>query len=390
MTTFFTSYLGGTHGTAKSARDFLRALLANQTSVKVVAPNQEQYPDFLCSRKLSVPQWFDMPQGLRPPRHLNEFNPNRIRDWLNDRSAIRRLRSSELVVVNGWASYNHWLISKDSFTGPKVIIVRESPRHFAGPDCSQAAPDLLGGFSNFDAFIFVSEQSCHEWRQQEVFASKPYAILPNCCEEEDVIRCTLQDRETVRKGLGFRPDDFVVICPGTIEHRKGQDLLLGVVPELNSKIPNLKIVLVGDPATMWGDLLNAIPVDLLGRTVKHVPAMPDIIELLYAADLLAFPSRAEALPRTILEAMVMKTPIVASDVDGIPELIDDGESGLLFSGDDKDGLLKAILRCYADPDLREKMSEKASEKYWISFSRSIQFSRMADVLHILNNNFNAN
>jgi len=384
MITFFTSYLGGTHGTAKSARDFLRALLANHASVKVVAPVQEQYPDSLCSRKLSAPRWLDMPQGIRPPRHWNEFNPTRIREWLRDGSAVRRLRSSELVVVNGWASYDQWLISKDSFTGPKVIIVRESPRHFTGPDCSQAAPDLLGGFSSFDAFIFVSEQSCHEWRQHAVIASKPYAVLPNCCEEEDVIRCMIQEREAVRKVLGFRPDDFVVICPGTIEHRKGQDLLLDVVPELHSQIPNLKIILVGDPATKWGfDLLNAIPGDLLGRTVKHVPAMLDIMNLLYAADLMAFPSRAEALPRTILEAMVMKTPVVASDVDGIPELIDDGVSGLLFPRDDKDGLLKAILRCYLEPDFREKLTKKASEKYWNSFSRKIQFSRMGSVLEVI-------
>lgn len=384
MTTFFTSYLGGTHGTAKSARDFLRALLANHTSVKVVSPNQEQFPHSLCDRKLSTPEWLDMPKGIQPPCRLQDFNLTKIREWLSDKKALRRLRSSDLVIVNGWASYAHWLLVRESFTGPKVIIVRESPRHFTGPDRINLPPDLLGGFSGFDGLIFVSEQSCHEWRQFEAIASKPYAVLPNCCEEEDVIRCAAQGREAVREKLGFKPDDFVVICPGTIEHRKGQDLLLDVATELYSQIPNLKIILVGDPATKWGfDLLKAIPGGMLAGTVKHLHAMPDIMDLLYAADLLAFPSRAEALPRTILESMVMKTPVVASDVDGIPELIDDGQSGLLFSSDDKDGLLKAILRCYLEPDLCEKMSKNASEKYWMSFSRKIQFSRMANALEVI-------
>lgn len=384
MITFFTSYLGGTHGTAKSARDFLRALLANQTSVKVVAPNQEQFPDSLCDRKLSTPEWLEMPKWIQPPGSLHEFNPTRIIEWIRDKKAFRRLGSNKIVIVNGWASYDQWILVKHLYAGPKVIIVRESPRHFAGPDRINLPPDLLGGFSSFDCLIFVSERSCYEWRQYAVIASKPYAVLPNCCEEEDVIQCAVQGREAVREKLGFRPDDFVVICPGTIEHRKGQDLLLDVVPELHSQIPNLKIVLVGDPATKWGiDLLKTIPGDMPARTIEHRNAMPDIMDLLYAADLLVFPSRAEALPRTILEAMVMKTPVVASDVDGIPELIDDGESGLLFSSDDKEGLLKAILRCYVEPGLREKMTKKASDKYWGSFSRSIQFSRMADVLQTL-------
>ncbi len=90
--------------------------------------------------------------------------------------------------------------------------------------------------------------------------------------------------------------------------------------------------------------MQSIAPGLKDKIVIHWHSRPGIMDLLHAADVLAFPSRAEAMPRTILEAMVMKKPIVASDVDGIPELIEDGKTGLLFASGDSQGLLEGLLR----------------------------------------------
>ncbi|MBW2598187.1 MAG: glycosyltransferase, partial [Deltaproteobacteria bacterium] len=89
----------------------------------------------------------------------------------------------------------------------------------------------------------------------------------------------------------------------------------------------------------------------------------------------------------ILEAMVMKTPVVASDVDGIPELIENGVTGLIFPSDDKTGLLSAILRFYRDPEFRNQLSESGSDRYWSYFSRRHQFERMSVVLEEISRNF---
>jgi glycosyltransferase involved in cell wall biosynthesis len=382
--TFITAFLGGTHGTAKSARDFLRALLACQNTVRVVSPSKESFPHMLCGKELGQSEWLYIPKGLVFPKRLSGLTFESVKDWLKDRVKTRHFRNAvnhDLVIVNGWASYSYWQSLQEHFNGPKAIIVRESPRHFDGPDRVSTSPDLLGAFSDFDFLIFVSERICNEWQQFMEIEKKPYTVLPNCCEEEEVILYAVQDRDVVRELLGFGSNDFVVLCPGTIEHRKGQDLLLDVVPKLHELIPNLRILLVGDPSTKWGeDLLQYIPSDVLGSTVIHWNSRPGIMDLLYASDLLAFPSRAEAMPRTILEAMAMKTPIIASDVDGIPELVNNGETGLLFSRNDKEGLLKAILRLYAEPELRKNMSESGSERYWRHFSRRNQFDRMAHAL----------
>ena len=227
----------------------------------------------------------------------------------------------------------------------------------------------------------MSERGCNEWRQHDEISKIPYVVLPNCCEEEEVSIHTSRDRNNVREEFGFKQDDFVILCPGTIEHRKGQDLLLHIVPDLMTKIPSLKILLVGDPDTKWGhELLEGIPKDLMGNVIHYWHTRPGIMDILYASDLLVFPSRAEALPRTVLEAMVMKTPVVASAVDGIPELVDDGQSGLLFPSDDKEGLLKAVIRLFDDKDLMARMAASGYERYWAIFSRRHQFDRMGHVL----------
>lgn len=387
MITFFTAYLGGTHGTAKSARDFLRALLACHCSVRVVSPNREQFPSILCGKELSSPEWLDMPRGVRFPIMWQHFNFHGICEWLLDKkyiSNLRKLKSQDVVIVNGWASCRNWKLVEDCFNGPKVIVIRESPRHFSGPDRVELFPELLGVFSCFDHLLFVSDRVCSEWRNHIELAKKPYYVVPNCCEEEEVMVYSGLERIMLRKQLGLKEDAFIVLCPGTIEHRKGQDMLLDVANELNSCIPNLCILIVGDPATKWGiNLLESIPQNINDCMILHWPARKSIMELLRVSDVLAFPSRAEAMPRTILEAMAMKTPIVASDVDGIPELIEDGVTGFLFSCNDKEGLKNAIVRLYAEPALRKIVSECSSDRYWRHFSRRCQFDRMDQVLEDL-------
>ncbi len=383
MITFFTAYLGGTHGTAKSARDFLRALLACHDSVNVVSPCREQFPSIMCDTKLSTPEWLCMPKVIKFPLMPWNINSSVVMEWVKAKKAFRDLRKMKLndfVIVNGWASCGHWQIVKNGFECPKVIIIRESPRHFSGPDRDELLQNLLEVFSSFDYIIFVSERVCNEWRHYEEIAIKPYSVLPNCCEEEEILQYTALERSSLREQFGFH-DDFVVLCPGTIEYRKGQDLLLDVVPELCSKIPNLKVLFVGDPATKWGEeLLRSAYGHVMNGTVIHCYSKPSIIDLLHASDVLAFPSRAEAMPRTILEAMAIKIPVVASDVDGIPELIQDGKTGLLCSKDDKAGLSMAISLLYENPDLRKRMSDSASERYWAHFSRRHQFDRVSHIL----------
>ncbi len=95
------------------------------------------------------------------------------------------------------------------------------------------------------------------------------------------------------------------------------------------------------------------------------------VELLNNTDIFILPSYIEGLPISILEAMSYKLPIISTPVGGIPEVIENGENGLLFTPGDKDALYNAITVLATDKELREDMGEKTYNKVQPHFPESI-------------------
>ncbi len=380
---FVSAYMGGMHGTAKSARDFLMAMLASGRTVHAISPQHEIFPKTLCGRELALPVWHEM-KNVRLPAGLAWLHPGVLYGYLRNRLAARRIDRDAfagMVVVNGWASFSYWAPLASYFSCPKILIVRESPRHFAAADRDVELKHLLRGLASFDSLVFVSDTLKQEWLQFHELKGKAAYYLPNCCEEEVVSEVRKHDRSALRASFGFGEDDFVVICPGTIEYRKGQDLLLDIVPELADRLENLRVVFVGDPGTDWGrELVGDIGRGKSAQWCVHMSACPDILNLIYASDVLAFPSRAEAMPRTILESMALGTPVVAAGVDGVPELIVDGVTGILFPSEAKQGLLNGLLAMARNRQTARAMADKARARYWHEFSRQHQFERVAAIL----------
>jgi glycosyltransferase involved in cell wall biosynthesis len=83
----------------------------------------------------------------------------------------------------------------------------------------------------------------------------------------------------------------------------------------------------------------------------------DVPELLAGSDALVLSSRSEGLPLSVLEAMAIGLPVVASAVGGIPELVTDGETGFLVAPGDPDALADRLSRLIADPELRRRMGD---------------------------------
>lgn len=81
-----------------------------------------------------------------------------------------------------------------------------------------------------------------------------------------------------------------------------------------------------------------------------------------ALDLFVFPSRNEGLGSTLLDVMDFMVPIIASDVDGIPDIVKHEQTGLLIPVNNADALAKAILRLFNDKPLREQLATTAKEK----------------------------
>jgi glycosyltransferase involved in cell wall biosynthesis len=106
----------------------------------------------------------------------------------------------------------------------------------------------------------------------------------------------------------------------------------------------------------------------LGDAGELLGARDDVAEQLARADVFVLSSRSEGLPMAILEAMAAGLPVVATDVGGIPELVADGETGLLVPPGDADALAAALQRLVADAELRRRLGDAARARVEERFS----------------------
>ena len=106
----------------------------------------------------------------------------------------------------------------------------------------------------------------------------------------------------------------------------------------------------------------------------------DAIRRFYAhADAFVLPSFAEGLPVVLMEAMAMGIPCITTSITGVPELIDNGESGLLVPASDVDGLAAAIIRLMDDPALCQRLSERGREKVLTDYVLRVNSGRLGEI-----------
>jgi len=161
-------------------------------------------------------------------------------------------------------------------------------------------------------------------------------------------------------------DREYIVSVATLEHKKGHDVLLRAFAKLRRTAAGegLALVLVGrSDAAEPG--LRALTSELgLSRDVFFCTNVPhqQVGVFLERAKAFCLPSRAEPFGIALLEAGAYRLPVVASRVGGIPEIVIDGESGLLVQPDDVDELASALDRLTADPDAARAFGERLHQR----------------------------
>lgn len=143
-----------------------------------------------------------------------------------------------------------------------------------------------------------------------------------------------------------------VIFVGRLSREKGVDILVKAV----EKVRGAHILVVGDgpeKAFLEGLAKGGRVHFLGGQTWRRT------VRLIRGSDLFVLPSRMEGLPTALLEAMAVGTPVVASEVGGVPEAVEDGVCGVLVPPEDAEALAGAISSVLTDRGLRASMAENA-------------------------------
>ncbi len=186
----------------------------------------------------------------------------------------------------------------------------------------------------------------------EMTKSRIY-VVPNGIEFEEVQQIQPGD-------LKEKPDILLV---AGLERIKGVDILLKSIPIVLKSVPNLKVYIAGS-GSQEGKLKNLVKRLKLEEHVEFLGFISTEEKFKYyrRCKIVVVPSRWDAMPTTLLEAMASGKPVVASAVGGIPDTIVDGKTGLLFESENAEDLADKIVKLLTDESLRKEMGQAAVEK----------------------------
>ena len=300
------------------------------------------------------------------------------------RLASKLRQRNELIDCCLYNSFNtaEFVDGLDLRSKRSVLIVRESPRHFDDKNKISRA-DAIAHMQTMDWLIFCSDQIRKEWIR--IADMPPSLYIPNASPDREVANILEMDREQLRADWGMSDGEFAVSCVASWQPRKGIDILLDQFETVLASVPSAHCHFVGTSKSPYGRLLlkwlesSSIKDRVTVHGVSH-----NALEFIRASDVLIIPSRAEAFPRVCLESMSLGTPVVASDVDGIPEMIEHGRTGILFDLDHPELLSEAIVELSRDQELRTRLADEAAGIVRRRFSLDQLYARYAGaVRHII-------
>ena len=159
---------------------------------------------------------------------------------------------------------------------------------------------------------------------------------------------------TLPEEYGMEPGSQIVGVVARLEPEKGHPTLVEAWPKVLRAVPDSYLLIVGEGSRR--DVLEAQARELrIAHRVVFTGRRDDVPAVTAALDVAVLPSYREAQGLTILEAMALSRPVVASDVGGIPEMIEDGKTGLLVPPHDADALAAAIVRLLTNHPLADTL-----------------------------------
>jgi len=167
---------------------------------------------------------------------------------------------------------------------------------------------------------------------------------------------------------------------GRLAAVKGLPVLFDALPQILQDFPDLKVTLIGDGperAQLEQDVQNAG----LGNVVEFAGyrSQSDVADMLQQTDMLVLPSFAEGVPVVLMEAMAARIPVVTTQIAGIPELVENGVSGMLVPPGDTDAFAQAINALLADKTLRLQMGQAGRTKVIDAFNISNEAAWLAEI-----------
>lgn len=217
-----------------------------------------------------------------------------------------------------------------------------------------------------DHYIAVSDANANYLENRKRLPRRKITHIRQGCNLQR-FRGSSDSPADLKETLGFGAANPVLVVVARLDPQKGHAVLFDALRLIRSEFPHVRAICVGE-GSLRCELVKRVEQLGLGDHVSFVGFQDDVKPWLAIADLSVLPSFYEGLPIAAIESIASGCPVVASAVDGTPEVIVDGKTGLTVPPGNPHLLAQAICRLLRDPDLRRQMGDEG--RRWAE-----QFSR---------------
>lgn len=311
-------------GVAQCVLDWTTGLRDRGWDVNLACPDDGWLSQRCADAGISVDRWDSVRQPYKG-----------VRRELSQLRAIVDRHQPDVVFLQG---------SKAGLIG-RMLLRGNAPVAFSPHSWSFEAADGPIGWAALqwergaarwtDRFICVSEAEAEDGRSHGIHGD--YVIARNGIDTQQIHPLTTEQRQALREHLSMAPHEITVVCVGRVHRQKGQDVLLQAWPHVDA--PDARLFIVGDgPELPQARALATNSVTLVGGVDRA-----EALEWMQAADLLVMPSRWEGMALVPLESLAVGTPVIASDVTGAREAVDE-TCGELFEPENPPALAATLTR----------------------------------------------
>jgi glycosyltransferase involved in cell wall biosynthesis len=236
-----------------------------------------------------------------------------------------------------------------------------------------------------DAIVCVADAMRDQALAEGIGRREQYVTIRSGMDTDSFLN-ERTDRQEWRSRFGFSEDDFVVGTVARLAELKGHGDLLDALSEELKNDENLKLLWVGDG--FQGERIRAKihSLGLQGSIIEAGRCNPDDVPaIMHSIDLLAHPSWREGLPRTVPQALLSGTPVVAHDVDGTREVVVEGRTGRLVLPGDHKRLRDVILNARRNPLAERQLAKNGRQLCKDMFAKDLMVSELQKLYESLLN-----
>ncbi|BBN97846.1 glycosyltransferase family 4 protein [Sporolactobacillus terrae] len=267
----------------------------------------------------------------------------------------KNISENSIDVIHSHMYRADFLAALLKITSKRKIIVVTTIHNMLDHDTSGLKKILYTVIAKFSFFfidrIFTVSAKVNETTRKYFKLNKAKVVTVLNGIENDAL--VVKSNNLLRKELSIDAGKIIICCTGSLNDRKGQEVLIKAFAPFK-KNAVLVLLGVGPSENKLKEL--ALNLDIFDE-IFFMGYRNNVLEIVKQCDVYVQPSFWDPLPRAMLEAMGLGIPTIGSNVDGIPEVIMSGETGLLFQPGDVKELSKRLETLISDEELRKRLSK---------------------------------